>query len=651
MNMQVKFLDALAVTLTPEIEAAAAKTLNDALKTAETEAKKKRDEWCAERQHRLASAKKLSDYEINSLLQRALDDQELCGDFEIEVQISGEKEVRAHSVAEVLENKDRFHHELVRDPVEPDYDGGRLVGKLFLDGRTPKLVSKARGGKTYKLLSKIEDAKVPQISVEYSPQQNDTFIDTCIAQMRATGSFFRSGMTVVHIRNGRPEPVSEHRLAYELSKIVLPYRERVTKAGKERTSTRFDRSMLGQVMEVAPDQLPELKGFSDHPVVLPDGTILTEPGYDASSGLFILNGARRFPRFHLEPNDEQLEKAVETCLRPFRRYVFDDEFGKSAALFAVMLAVLRPVFACAPMIITTSHKTGVGKGYFQQALAVVRLGEMPELRHVESKNAAEFRKMLFTLLYESKTVIALDNMDGPLRNETLSSFITAPVWSDRILGESKSGGSLRNDALLLLNGCRIDLGKNIARKVLRIGLTEAGDSHRFRDFGFLPHKEAREQRHEIISAALTIACHAKHAARPDGTIGSFEEVNDLIRVPIADIAGRLPQLGLRDPLGLFASTVENDVDSPEEADILELIHEHTDGEEFASNELRLKMAASMTLETAFREFASLAPTLSSHSIGAILNQLRGERFGSYILRSRKLGGKNRWCVVQLGEDA
>ena len=57
-----------------------------------------------------------------------------------------------------------------------------------------------------------------------------------------------------------------------------------------------------------------------------------------------------------------------------------------------MIAVLRPVFGCAPLILTTSNKTGVGKGYFQQALAILRTGRLPELRNIERSNQSEFRK-------------------------------------------------------------------------------------------------------------------------------------------------------------------------------------------------------------------------------------------------------------------
>ena len=119
----------------------------------------------------------------------------------------------------------------------------------------------------------------------------------------------------------------------------------------------------------------------------------------------------------------------------------------------------------------------------------------------------------------------------------------------------------------------MDLGKNLVRKVLRIGLIEPCDDHRFHDFGFLPHKEALRYLNEIISAVLTLACHAKYCDGISDKIGSFEEVNDLIRRPIANITERFPALKLNDPLRLFKELVDNDIDTPEEANILHLIYD------------------------------------------------------------------------------
>ena len=78
-----------------------------------------------------------------------------------------------------------------------------------------------------------------------------------------------------------------------------------------------------------------LYGCTDYPLVLPNGSILSRPGYDSSSGLFVRNGRERFPEVYEKPTADQLQHAVDTCLRPFRKYRYDDDvFGPLQQLWS-----------------------------------------------------------------------------------------------------------------------------------------------------------------------------------------------------------------------------------------------------------------------------------------------------------------------------
>ena len=648
MNMRVKYVDAVAVTVSPEITELAKNRQEEAMAEARPKAEKIKRDWMETRRASIAKKSDLSDHQINGYLKRVIDNNELPPCFEIEVKCPQSKSTILVSVADILSNIKLYHNARTRDPIEPEYGEGRFVGILYLNRKTPVLYSYAHGGSSYTLTGTTKKPSSSLQQVEFATHLNADFVDRCIEILRSTGEFFRSGSILVQMVEGEFRQVCEHRLLYELSSIVQPIRMIPGENGPEPVNIEFTRRMLSQILLFSSERMKPLFGCTDYPLVLPNGSIISKPGYDDSSGLFVRNGRERFPEIFEKPTAEQLQQSVETCLRPFRRYRYDDNVsGRTAALVAVMIAVLRPVFGCAPLILTTSNKTGVGKGYFQQALAILRTGRLAELRNIERSNQSEFRKMLFTQLLEGKTVIALDNIDGPLKNETLSSFITAEVWNDRILGQSKTGGSLRNDALLLLNGCRVDLGKNLVRKVLRIGLTEPCDGHRFHDFGFLPHKEALKHRNEIISAVLTLACHAKYCDGIKDTIGSFEEVNDLIRRPIANIAERFPALKLSDPLRLFKELIDNDIDSPEETNFLHLIYDVIGEREFDSKDLYEMLERQPILETAYKEFTGFSSSKSSKSVGVVLKQLSDEAHHGLILNARKVGGKNHWWFKKL----
>lgn len=55
------------------------------------------------------------------------------------------------TVGAILDNKEKYHGTLTRDPLEPEYRNGAQTGKLFLFGAHPILHSQAHGGKTFRL--------------------------------------------------------------------------------------------------------------------------------------------------------------------------------------------------------------------------------------------------------------------------------------------------------------------------------------------------------------------------------------------------------------------------------------------------------------------------------------------------------------------
>lgn len=651
MDMSQKMLSPRAVILSEDDSATAKALIAQKLYEAAPEAGEVQLTWKAKRRDDMCDDGTTSDFEADCVLNQALENELLSAGFKISVKVPGVKGVSVVSISEVLADVDHFDGLTTLDPIEPEYDGGRTTGKLYLKGDKPVLVSLAHGKTTYRLQSTFQESQVDQQDVEYTPKEHSSFIDRCVDLMQKTGQYYSSGTMIILMSKGKAIALNRERLGYELSKLVAAYTVKNTRNGPTTTNIGLSDSIVKQIIEVGPDRLPRLNGVSDHPLVLPNGTLLDETGYDKDTGLFILNGKSRFPPIYQNPTDAQLLHAVNVCMSPFSEYHYvNQSSGKTAILTAVLLAVLRPALATAPLIATSSKKTGVGKGYLNQAISIIATGELPQFRNVERSNASELRKVLFTELLERKSIIAFDNMDGLINNETLSSFLTSPVWSDRILGMSKSGGLLRNDILTTLNGVNLSVGKNLARKVLLIELQESGLDHRFRRFDFLPHQKATENRAAIIAAALTIACHAAASTTDNKTIGSFEEATALIRVPLADIANRLPSTGLVDPIVLFEELVEQDVDSPVEIELLELIHAETKGEAFTANDLRNLSFQNGTVERAMKEFCASSPSMTTHSVAAVLTQLRGELLGDLTLLSRKTRGTNTWYIESVKTD-
>ncbi|WP_417259105.1 hypothetical protein [Celeribacter sp.] len=655
MDMSDRFLDAEKITVDEETMALAEKMREEAIKSVQAAADEKREEWIATRAQDMTE---VPEAVALKTLELAIDDRVLSGAFVLSLKCPKTGSLRRHSVSEVLAEKAVFDGWDAFDPIETDSTAARVVGKLRLKGDEPHLDSCSSGGKRYQLFETVEDCKVARKEIAIRRFDPASTVDSCLDALVDAGSFYASGQTPFIIRNGVARPVTVNLLDYELSKLVAPYVPNIkkddgNKGGDEDTIVKdwcsLSQRTIKQVNELLVDNLPKLAAVVDHPVLRPDGTLIEKAGYDAATGIYVRNGVARFSKIETEFDPGRLKELVETCLGPFRRYSFaDHRKGRTAMLAAVLTAVLRPAMETAPMIAVTSPEIGVGKSFIAQALGVIATGDLPKMKSVERSSSTEMRKLLFADLLEQNPVMVYDNMDGTFRNEVLTSFITTPVWSDRVLGESRTGGSIRNTALLVTNGVNMSFPRGMSRRYLLIDLRPPCENHITADFGFTPQGEAKLFRPEIVAAALGIAM----AARPDkpfnGTLGSFETWTRLVRDPIVRLMKAVPDLGLFDPLDLFKDAMSNAVDDEIYRTFLTALFDVIGGEDFEANDARLAINESVELGELIREISDSDPTLTNRSVAAILGKLRGLDLNGVRLTSKKRAGRNLWKIEGLG---
>ena len=130
-----------------------ARLVEDAKTEAEPEAQKAKDCWRASRMEE--AVKKLVDLGFPSaqaeeraerMLFSALGGV-LLSDFVLTL-----ADGKRITVGDLLDQRERYHNLQTLDPLEPDYQNGKVVGKLYLTGATPTLHSFAHGEHTYRLL-------------------------------------------------------------------------------------------------------------------------------------------------------------------------------------------------------------------------------------------------------------------------------------------------------------------------------------------------------------------------------------------------------------------------------------------------------------------------------------------------------------------
>jgi hypothetical protein len=211
--------------------------------------------------------------------------------------------------------------------------------------------------------------------------------------------------------------------------------------------------------------LPHLRGIVTSPVVRPDGSLITRPGYDKATGLYM---HPRVPLRRLRPEltqdsiDRAKDLVLDTMLADFPWMAASD---RAQYVGALLSPIIRPyVPGPTPLVIITATSAGSGKTLLKDVFKYLYgLGDTPW-----PENDAELRKALTAQLRDGgEPVIAMDNLPNGhiIKSPILSSLVTADVWRDRVLGSSEVV-TMPNDRLWIVTGNNLRTGGDNARRAL-----------------------------------------------------------------------------------------------------------------------------------------------------------------------------------------
>jgi hypothetical protein len=216
--------------------------------------------------------------------------------------------------------------------------------------------------------------------------------------------------------------------------------------------------------------LPELEAVVESPVLRPDGTVLTEPGYDAALRV-VYHRAHSLgvPPIPDVPTDGQVAAAMAVIGEAIGQFPF-----ASAADYANALGVLLTPFVRhalpgqVPLAVIEAPRAGTGKGLLACVIAGMATGH-PLAMMSAPRDDAEMCKQITSVLLKGATVVCLDNVEGRLDSPGLSRALTARVWSDRILRGNQQP-ELPQRATWIATGNNITLGGDVPRRSIRIRL-------------------------------------------------------------------------------------------------------------------------------------------------------------------------------------
>jgi hypothetical protein len=278
---------------------------------------------------------------------------------------------------------------------------------------------------------------------------------------------------------------------------------------------------------------PLLEGVICTPTLRPDGTILMTPGYDTDTGLYLDINGTIYPPIRNRPTLDDARTAIGRLHEPFHDFPFAAPYHLSTTFAAILSLVARyAIQGNVPLIAVRATTRGAGKGLLIDAIHVIATGRQAP-RWAQTTDEEEERKRLLTIALAGDAAIHIDNVTAPLGSAPLDLALTAPTFSDRILGTQQSREAPMH-AVFFASGNNMVFQGDMARRVVPIDLDPQMERPEERDnFRYTPLLSwVLKERPALVTAALTIlkayfeaGCPLQHI-KP---LGSFEEWSTLVR--------------------------------------------------------------------------------------------------------------------------
>ena len=217
--------------------------------------------------------------------------------------------------------------------------------------------------------------------------------------------------------------------------------------------------------------LDDLVEITPMPFVREDGTICQKRGYDEATGVW-LNVDEGFPEVPDQPTDEDVAKAKDLLLnKVLRDFPFVGAADRANYMGLLSTPALMRLTGNVVMLgVLTAAAAGSGKSLLAEIISRTYGGNGDAI--TLPRQDEELRKLITTQLVSNPhAVITFDNIGKSHRVDSpvLSSMLTLPVWSDRLLGGNENISRV-NDKLWLATGNNVQFGGEMASRscVVRI---------------------------------------------------------------------------------------------------------------------------------------------------------------------------------------
>jgi hypothetical protein len=279
------------------------------------------------------------------------------------------------------------------------------------------------------------------------------------------------------------------------------------------------------------------------PFLRTDGSLCSEPGYDADSYTYLecpLDIGVTVPD---APTDAEVKAAVSLLLDDWLADVlFASDEDRTAFLAYLITRATRGWYPVVPLCVINGLDKGVGKGLLADLSNRVFTGSAPDLLGM-SDQEEEQRKLVTSLLLGAPESVVFDE-HHVIGGKVLARLMTAVTWSDRVLGVSRQA-MLPNSATWLSLGNNVAIQDDMIRRYYQVRLETDSATPYTREVSSFRHRDitgwTEGNRGRLLSAVLTLVKAWIVRGRPSGVVnvamGSFEGWQRVVE-GVLRVAGR-----------------------------------------------------------------------------------------------------------------
>jgi hypothetical protein len=376
-------------------------------------------------------------------------------------------------------------------------------------------------------------------------------------------------------------------------------------------------------------QFPPLQVVTEVPTLRPDGTVISEAGYDGAARVVYVPAQGLKIEIPDDLNSDDVSAAVDLIRESVCDFHWVEEAGFANYLGFLLTPIVRPaITGCTPIALIDAPQAGTGKGLLADVASIMASGreaaKQPWPNHEE-----EISKTIGSTLMAGRQFICFDNVESVLKSPHLALALTATFYEARILGASENM-LVPNLATWCATGNNIRPSGDLPRRCYHIRIdSRTSKPHQRKG---LKHENlcqwVKDKRSDLVRSLLMLAVYWFRSGKPDAldggaALGSFEDWH-------RTIAGILKCAGVDGFLANQTDFMESDETAAQWEVFLAELHAEYYGISFTSGMIgdRVRRAAPGTgIPAPF----SLPESLSDYEgKGKVLDRVLGRSFAKRI---------------------